>query len=98
MSRAHHTSFYPGTTQTKTNNPNHRFVLVKVKMPHIAKYGRSVEMSLVYGVNFPVAVGDLVRCPPTRLNSKWSTGRVTKLDPKGYKGRVKYLAEVKHRR
>lgn len=89
--------YYSGTTEPKTPNPDRTFVTVEVEMPHMARYGRPTVMTLVYGATFPVAVGQRVLCPPTRLNPKWSQGTVVALDAGDYKGRVKYLAPMGRR-
>lgn len=89
--------YYSGTAAPKTPNPERSFVTVEVEMPHLARYGRPTTMTLVYGANFPVKLGQRVLCPPTRLNPKWSHGTVVALDAGGYTGRVKYLAPMGRR-
>lgn len=66
-------------------------ITVLVTFPHLAKYGHETTRELVYGCRFEVAVGDLVKCPPTRLYSRWTTGMVVALDGKGYRGPVKQV-------
>lgn len=73
-------------------------VLVQVHMPHIKKYLPKVDplRDLVYrwpGKLGPIAVGDLVICPPTPRHSGTFVGIITSLDASAhpYKGKVKNL-------
>jgi hypothetical protein len=88
----------PVTTASHTAaKPRKHFITVRVTMPHVKKYGKKPEMSLTYGCSFDVCVGDQVRCPPTRLNTKWALGVVTDIEADrlgGYRGPVKYVAAV----
>lgn len=63
----------------------------EVRPPADARAG----LRQVYGCNFPVAVGDQVLCPPTPLYSEWTTGVVTALDGRQYRGCVKHVRKVK---
>lgn len=75
----------------KSAQPGRMFITVAVKMPHVTKYNRKPEMRLTYGTRYVVQVGDIVLCPPTRLNPKWTRGVVIDLSPSGYRGPVKYV-------
>lgn len=69
-------------------------ILVEAYLPHVADYGHDPNVSLVYSwPGGPLAVGDLVKCPPTPLGGSTFTGIVTSLDASGhpYKGPVKAL-------
>lgn len=75
--------------------PGKNRITVLLDLPHLEKYGHQRTRELVYGCNFPVAVGDQVLCPPTPLYSKWTTGVITALDGRQYRGRVKYVRKIK---
>lgn len=79
------------TTTTVMNHKraSRRLVLVSVNMPHLKQYRRAESQQFVYYADFPVSVGQLVLCPPTKLHPKWTKGVVVKLDPKHYHGYVK---------
>lgn len=66
-------------------------IRVLVNLPHLEKYGHEPTVELVYGCQFEVSIGDAVKCPPTPLYGKWSTGIVIALDGKGYRGPVKQV-------
>jgi hypothetical protein len=76
--------------------PEKNRISVLLDLPHLEKYGHQRTRELVYGCNFPVAVGDQVLCPPTPLCSKWTTGVVTGLDGGQYRGRVKHVRKIKN--
>lgn len=76
--------------------PERNRITVLLDLPHLEKYGHQRTRELVYGCNFPVAVGDQVLCPPTPLCSKWTTGVVTALDGGQYRGRVKHVRKIKN--
>ncbi len=73
-------------------------VLVQVYMPHIRQYISGVDpmRDLVYrwpGKFGPLAIGDLVICPPSPRHKKTFVGIVTSLDASShpYKGPCKSL-------
>lgn len=72
-------------------------ITVLLDLPHLKDYGRPTTVTLVYGCQFPVAVGDLVRCPPTPRYSKWTTGQVVALDGGQYRGPVKQVKPIKEK-
>jgi hypothetical protein len=82
------------TAPARRGKPASTLITVRVTMPHVKKYGKNPTMSLTYACSFDVQVGDLVLCPPTRLNPKWTQGVVTELGPNGYRGPVKYVAAL----
>lgn len=71
-------------------------IVVLIEFPHVGKFGHETTRELVYGCSFPVEVGDLVSCPPTRLHPKRTTGVVTALGSNGYRGPVKYVRKAKN--
>lgn len=71
--------------------PPDRRVTVLVNMKHLRNYGRGPVCKLTYGCDFPVAVGDTVAVPPTRLNAIWTEGTVIALEADGYSGPVRYV-------
>lgn len=75
--------------------PDKNRITVMLDLPHMKKFGRNPTMELVYGCNFKVAAGDLVSCPPTPRNGKWTTGIVVALNGNGYRGRVKNVRKIK---
>lgn len=75
--------------------PDKNRITVMLDLPHMKQFGRNPAMGLVYGCNFKVAVGDLVSCPPTPRNGKWTTGIVVALNGNGYRGRVKNVRRIK---
>lgn len=83
------------TVIDERTRPENDRITVLLDLPHLKKYGRESTRELVYGCSFPVAVGDQVRCPPTPLYSKWTTGVVTALSGRQYRGRVKYVRKIK---
>ncbi len=90
---------YTHDSITLVQKPGHSLVAVRVEMPHVAQYGKKSTMDLTYGCSSPVAVGDTVLCPPTRLNQKWTRGTVLAVhhdvDAAGYRGRVKYVKPLR---
>lgn len=82
------------TTTARRGKPAMTFITVRVTMPHLQKYGKNPTMLLAYACSFAVKVGDRVLCPPTRLNPKWTQGVVTQLTAGGYRGPVKFVAEL----
>lgn len=90
---------YPTTAMAMSpRHTNRRLVLVSVDMPHLKQYGRASSQQFVYYADFPVEVGQLVLCPPTKLHSKWTKGVIVKLDPKHYRGYVKPVRAAGARR
>jgi len=78
----------------------HHLVTVRVDMPHLKKYGRPSVATLAYGATFDVKPGDMVMCPPTRLNKTWTKGTVIAVDElasSDWTGRLKYVAKPKWR-
>ncbi|MFJ2662630.1 hypothetical protein [Arthrobacter koreensis] len=75
--------------------PDKNRITVMLDLPHLKKYGRNPTKELVYGCNFKVAVGDLVSCPPTPRNGKWTTGIVVALNGNGYRGPAKNVRKIK---
>lgn len=90
-------TYYAGTTETVART-GARLITVSVRMPHLARYGRPTVTTLTYGATFPVRIGQVVLCPPTRLNPEWTQGRITALDPDTYSGKLKYVAPLRPRR
>lgn len=77
------------------SQPKRNRITVVIDLPHLKKYGHDPTRELVYGCNFPVALGDLVSCPPTPLGKqKWTTAMVVALDGGRYKGPVKYVRKI----
>lgn len=88
-------SYAVHTPQQAVGHPDTHLVTVEVTMPHVGRYGRETTMTLVYGARFPVRPGMRVLCPPTRLNDKWSIGRVVAIDEQtDYTGKIKYIAQL----
>jgi len=72
-----------------------RRITVMLHLPYLADYGMPTTIEPVYGCTFPVAVGDMVSCPPTpRGDGTWNTGVVVALDGRGYNGPVKYVRKI----
>lgn len=76
---------------------SHDRVMVQVHMPHITRWVNADPLrDLVYswpGAHGPLAVGDLVICPPSPRHCGTFTGIVTSLSAEGhpYRGPVKAL-------
>lgn len=83
------------TVLDERTRPENDRITVLLELPHLKDYGRDPVVQLVYGCRFPVQVGDLVRCPPTPLYSKWTTGQVVSLDGGQYRGPVKQVKPTK---
>lgn len=91
-------TYAPTTAEAVARTPGHSLVTVEVTMDHLAEYGRPKTVRLAYGAKFFVHVGQHVLCPPTRLNSKWTRGKVVAInEPGDYAGRVKYVAPLGRR-
>lgn len=75
--------------------PGNDRIRVLIKLPHRRQYGHdSNTLEITYGCAFEVAVGDLVRCPPTPRHDQWSTGLVIGLHDGGHHGTVKYVQHI----
>lgn len=69
-------------------------IQVVVNMAHLIKFGHSPFKELTYDADFPVAVGDIVACPPTEKTSRWSVGMVSQVpDGSGYTGVAKMVRQ-----
>lgn len=102
QTRTRATGSYAGTADTVREQaearPERSLITVEVDMPHLSRYGRPTTQTLTYGATFPVALGQIVLCPPTRLNPTWTRGRVVALDSADeYAGRLKYVAPLGRR-
>lgn len=67
-------------------------IIVMVHMPHVRAWGHDPNRELVYRwIGGPLAVGDIVVCPPTPFYPQDFEGIVTSLDASHhpYKGPVK---------
>lgn len=92
-------SYAVHTAQQAMEQADRHLVSVEVTMPHVQKYGKATTMTLLYGAKFPVRPGMKVLCPPTRLNGKWTIGRVVAIDePGSYTGKIKYVARLGRRK
>ena len=83
------------TILDERSKPDDGRITVLLNLPHLKSFGIDPVVTLVYGCNFPVAVGDLVRCPPTPRYGKWTTGQVIALNGGSYKGPVKFVKPIK---
>lgn len=68
-------------------------VRVMAHLPHVQRWGHQPTHEMTYGwPGGPLAIGDLVACPPTPLgNGRCFVGVVTAFGDGGYKGPVKML-------
>ena len=83
------------TIQQQTAVTSDRRVVVRVTMPHLARYGRETVKELTYAVKGgDVAIGDIVVVPPTRLSKQWLRGRVVRFDDGGYTGYVRHCKVI----
>lgn len=85
---------YAHSTAAAPEQQPKQLVTVEVVMPHVEKFGRDPRMRLTYITTFDVELGQTVLCPPTRLNSRWTKGRVVALDGGGYTGYLKHIAPL----
>lgn len=98
---------YSHPMQRVISNADHLIVVVRVEMPHVAKYGKDPVMDLTYASSQAVRPGQTVLVPPTRINDKWSRGKVLAVHaadsaeastlPDGYRGRIKYIKPLPSR-
>lgn len=75
-----------------SQKPNVKRITVFAYLPHLKKFGWEPHRQMAYDCDFPVSIGDVVRCPPTPKYNHHFYGLVVDL-VSNYDGPAKFVSK-----